>query len=183
MFVMALLVRDVVVCGPKRGFGPAPPCICGSGLESDRCCERLVRDLGARRKATPGAIVRSRYRAYAKGAHAYLMDTTHELNSQYSEDRTTWRASLAQQPYGEYRFLGATILDETVDGDSAKVRFVAKLKLKTSGRRADFQELSYFKRTDDGWKYLGGDVTTAPVVDLKTGENADDLLGDLTSRS
>ncbi len=53
-------------------------CPCGSGVTYDTCCGRLHR--GADQAATPEALMRSRYAAYAVGgdaADAYVFRTWH----------------------------------------------------------------------------------------------------------
>lgn len=150
----------------SKGFGASPACVCGSGHTFAACCGRLADPAVRCKVSRPSIIVRSRYSAYARGDHEYIMDTTHELNSVYQSNRGAWRASLAAQPIKEYRFLGVDILEEDVDRDEACVIFVAKLMHKVSKQRADFKERSNFRRSEDaGWLYVGGDVMRAPLVD------------------
>ena len=157
----------------RKGFGAAPRCPCGSGQTLDLCCDRVRRDPST---ATPEEIVRSRYTAYSRGDWEYLMATTSKNNSAYKEDKKAWLAELRDQPFSDYRFLGAEILEASVspETEEATVLFTAKLKDKDTGSRADFTERSYFNKDDTrGWLYLGGDVSTNSLINLNTGESED----------
>jgi len=138
-----------------KGFGAAAPCPCGSGRSSDVCCDRVRNDRAA---ASPAEIVRSRYTAYSRGDWQYVVETTDDA-AHAPEERAEWIADLQKQPYKDYRFLGADILEEHVHDTEAVVLFVAKLKDKRTNSRADFTERSYFNLCSDrGWLYVSGDI-------------------------
>ena len=160
-FVLCAATKKKKVA-PARGFGALPPCPCASGKTSDKCCDVLVRDLEARRLASPGAIVRSRYTAYARNDCDYVIATTHPRNPDFQDDKKKWRKELEANAYKDYAFLGAVVTSEKVTDTKGEVVFVAKLRNKKTKDRADFTEHSFFERGAEGdWQYVGGDIKLA----------------------
>ncbi len=93
--------------------------------------------------------MKSRYSAYATDNADYIIKTTHPDNSDYTEDKTRWRASILE--FSQHTdFLKLKIID-FVDGETeAYVSFVAKL---SSG---ELKEKSRFLQVDGRWLYVDG---------------------------
>ena len=64
-------------------------CRCHSRRAYKRCCEPLHQ---GRPAATPEALMRSRYTAYAMGLVDYVMDTTAAGSPHRVSDRAAWAA-------------------------------------------------------------------------------------------
>ena len=63
-------------------------CPCQSGLSYDACCEPLIK--GTRRAASPEALMRARYSAFAKAEMPFLRETLHPgQRSDYDEAGAT----------------------------------------------------------------------------------------------
>lgn len=95
--------------------------------------------------------MRSRYSAYARGLHDYLLATWHpETRPQERELDDTSGPRL--------RWLGLDVLDHHRDDDDhARVQFVARFRI--GGKPAQrLRELSRFVREDGRWFYVDGQV-------------------------
>lgn len=92
--------------------------------------------------------MRSRYSAYVRGHHDYLLATWHPR---------TRPAHLAGTEPG-LRWLGLEVRRVAVIDDThAAVDFVARHKL--GGRASRMQESSRFERVEGCWYYVDGDLT------------------------
>jgi SEC-C motif-containing protein len=93
--------------------------------------------------------MRSRYCAYVRGLHGYVLDTWHPR---------TRPPFIEPDPAG-LRWLGLTVQRHEIQGaDQATVSFVARSKL--GGRAHRLQETSRFERVDGRWFYVDGNVIT-----------------------
>lgn len=142
----------------------ADPCPCGASRSYAQCCGVYHR--GEREAPTAGALMRSRYSAFAKRHAAYLWRTLHRDHPDRAQPEARGLASLRDAAERQ-RFLGLTVLDEQApDGDGlARVLFVAKVFLK--GRDLSFAECSDFEHDGLGWRYLSG--VCVPLRDLREG--------------
>ena len=95
--------------------------------------------------------MRSRYSAYARGLHGYLLATWHP------ETRPQGR-ELDDTSGPRLRWLGLDVLDHHRDDDDhARVQFVARFRI--GGQPAQrLRELSRFVREDGRWFYVDGQV-------------------------
>lgn len=123
----------------------AAPCPCGSGLHYASCCARW--HAGA---AAPDAVslMRSRYSAYARGLHDYLL--------------ATWHASTRPTEIGNeaIRWLALEVRNHSMqDATHATVEFVARYRIGGRGHR--LHECSRFVREDGRWYYVDGDFPDA----------------------
>lgn len=126
-------------------------CPCTSGLRYAACCRPL--HAGERAAATPEALMRSRFSAFALGLGGYLVDT---LSSDH-EDRALPADALARElgrVRERQRFLGLEILHASTDGDRGEVLFFARVFER--GRDRSFAELSTFVREDGSFRYQSG---------------------------
>lgn len=95
--------------------------------------------------------MRSRYSAYARGLHDYLLATWHAGTRPAALE-------LDEAPSARLRWLGLDVLEHHRDAaDRARVRFVARFRV--GGQPAQrLRELSRFVREEGRWYYVDGDV-------------------------
>jgi len=139
----------------KKASAPPRGCPCHSGLAYEACCAPFHR--GEREAPEPGALMRSRYAAFACGEAEYLVRTLHEDHP----DRALPRADLMRSLRAakeRLRYPSLLILEERRSppgaGGTAEVLFAAGLV--ESGRDCSFVELSDFAHDGAGWRYLSG---------------------------
>jgi len=121
-----------------------PACPCESGKSYDACCGPLHDGETA---GTAEQLMRSRYSAYARGDHEYLLATWHPRTR---PDRLELYAS------GTTRWLGLSIRrsEDTAPGH-AIVEFIARYRV--GGAPATrLHEISRFVREDGRWYYVDG---------------------------
>ncbi|MEZ4450342.1 MAG: YchJ family metal-binding protein [Nannocystaceae bacterium] len=125
------------------------PCPCGSGIKFKRCC--LPLHLGAA-AATPEALMRSRYAAYAVGDLDYVISTTDPEGPAYRRDRAAWTEELRQ--FAALTTFEALEIREVgpVTGDLGEVRFFARLR--RGGADVSFEERSLFAHRGGRWYYV-----------------------------
>ncbi len=141
---------------PARRLGPPRECPCFSGARYAACCAPLHR--GEREAATPEALMRSRYAAFALGLGDYLVRT---LSSDHP-DRAHDAERLAQElshAKDRQRFLGLAILRAHANGDEGEVVFHARVFER--GHDRSFTERSTFVREEGSWRYAGGEIVPA----------------------
>jgi SEC-C motif-containing protein len=127
-------------------------CPCGSGNKYKRCCRPLHAGAAA---ASPEALMRSRYCAYAIGEVDYLLATTHAEGPQFRTDTRAW-ADEVRSFCMTTRFEGLEIRSSREQGDRGEVTFLARLR--REGRDASFVEHSVFVREHGRWSYYDGDA-------------------------
>lgn len=125
---------------------PNEACPCGSGLNYKGCCQVLHKGGKA---ASPEALMRSRYSAYALGLVDYIIKTTHPDGPQYHADQTAWKRDI-QQFSKNTTFAGLQILG--AQGDMVTFRAT----LLVNQRDASFTEVSVFRQHNGQWKYFSG---------------------------
>ncbi len=128
-------------------------CCCGSGRPYEACCGPAVS--GARAAASPEALMRSRYCAYARGEGDYLVDTT------VPHRRVPEDADLIREHASSTEWLGLEILSSTESGDGGAVEFKAYFR-DGDGIRVH-HEKSRFVRLDGRWYYDEGTLYEAKV--------------------
>lgn len=128
------------------------PCPCGSGRRAKSCCGPV---LDGEPAATPEALMRSRYTAYATGDVGHVMRTTHPASPHREPDTRAWAADLRRY-CDAVTFVGLTVLGATEDGDRGTVRFTARWRSGT--REGAIEEHSRFERVDGRWLYLDGNA-------------------------
>jgi SEC-C motif-containing protein len=143
---------------PPRSADAA--CPCGSGRKFKRCCLRLHRGATA---ATPEALMRSRYAAYAVGDVDYIIATTDPNGPQFQADRSTWARSIAAFSAGtRFEKLEIRAVGPIVD-ERGEVEFFARLS--RDGDDVSFVERSVFVRRDGRWMYVGPVDQPTPAAD------------------
>ena len=121
-------------------------CLCGSGLIYKNCCQILHKGGKA---ASPEALMRSRYSAYALGLAAYIMQTTHPDGTQYRADQAAWKRDIDLFCQNT-RFARLQILAARDD----MVTFRATLF--ANNLDVSFTEISVFRQHNGRWKYYSG---------------------------
>jgi SEC-C motif domain protein len=118
-------------------------CPCGSGQPYAGCCGRWHAGPLHLQAPTPQALMRSRYSAYVRGLHDYLLATWHPST----------RPAVLEPPPPGLRWLGLELRAERLlDADHGTVEFVARSKL--AGRADRLHERSLFERVDGRWLYV-----------------------------
>lgn len=128
-------------------------CPCGSGTKYKRCCRPLHAGAPA---ATPEALMRSRYCAYAIAEVDYLIATTHPDGPQFRSDTREWAAEI-RSFCTSTRFEGLEVRSSGEQGDRGEVVFFARLR--HEARDASFVEHSVFVRENGRWMYYSGDAS------------------------
>ncbi|MBV5335773.1 YchJ family protein [bacterium] len=123
-------------------------CPCGSGAAFADCCGPIIDGAAA---PTAEALMRSRYTAFSMGRIEHL-DATHapEVREDFNHDE-------AERTAREVTWTGLEILraEESADGTGV-VEFVARFE--HGGQTLNHRERARFRRIDDRWMYVDGDV-------------------------
>lgn len=139
-------------------------CPCGSGLMLADCCQPLHDGATA---ATPEALMRSRYSAFALGRHDYLLNSWHSTTrpAELNDDDTHWvRLEIVDSGVDE------SSVDESGGDSSGHVHFRALFCEGPAGRIrwGMLEERSRFLREQGHWRYVDG----RPLISrLKPGRN------------
>ena len=129
-----------------------PLCPCQSGQDYSQCCQPLHDGQPA---ASPEALMRSRFSAFALGIADYVQRSWHP---------STRPANLSLDD--QERWVGLTVLDASQTDDRGSVHFQA-VSRDGSGFNV-LEEVSNFTREGGHWFYLDG---TPSVTALKPGRN------------
>ncbi len=127
-------------------------CPCGSGKPYAECCKPF---LSGEKAPTAEKMMRSRYTAFVKGRIDYIKNTVHpEKLSEFEEKSIRdWSENSEWQ--------GLEILNVEAGGESdptGKVEF--KARYKTDGLARDHHEIAEFKKVDDTWFFVDGNLVT-----------------------
>jgi SEC-C motif-containing protein len=132
--------------------GANKACPCGSGDKYKRCCRPLHRGAAP---ASPEALMRSRFSAYALGEVEYILASTHPQSPLAQRDRETW-AGEVEAFCRATTFEGLEIRSARAEAGVGEVVFVARLS--RGGEDVSFGERSKFLREGDRWLYHSGAV-------------------------
>ena len=124
-------------------------CACTSGLPYATCCAPLHR--GEREAATPEALMRSRFAAFATADAEYLWRTLHPDHEDRGRPKDEVVRALKDSARG-LKFMRLAILD----AEGRRVLFHAAVFEK--GKDRSFVELSTFARDGENWRYLSGEA-------------------------
>jgi SEC-C motif-containing protein len=124
-------------------------CPCGSKKAFHACCQVFIS--GEQTPPTAEALMRSRYSAYVLGDLAYIADTwyPHAPSLEYDAD---------------LHWLGLKILATSAGSekdDKGMVHFRARYKVHGKGNK--LEEISYFKRIQGRWYYIGAELDVNPA--------------------
>jgi len=126
-------------------------CPCGSGKPFRFCCEPAIE--GHKPAKTAEALMRSRYSAFSLGAIDYLIQTT------APEKRFPDDAELLQEQCKATIWTGLDILGATrgsAQDQTGTVEFEAHFE--SGEQHGTLREHSNFRRDNDRWYYVDGDV-------------------------
>lgn len=98
---------------------------------------------------TAEQLMRSRYSAYVRGDEAWLLATWHAS--------TRPASGFLQEDGPPLRWLGLKVEWHETDGDTARVRFVARMA-RGGGSAQRLAETSRFVREEGRWYYVDGDL-------------------------
>jgi len=104
--------------------------------------------------ATPEALMRSRYTAYASGDVSHLIRTTDPTGPHHHADARAWAEELRSY-CAAVRFTRLEVRASTESGGVGAVTFFAHLR--HGDRDLSFGEASRFRRVDGRWLYLDGE--------------------------
>lgn len=124
-------------------------CPCHSNQPYAACCEPFHRKQSL---PDPVQLMRSRYAAYALGLSDYIMRTTHPSHPDKKQNKFVWKRQI-EKFSRDTDFVGLTIEDHHIDGDTATVTFIAHLR--HNDEPNDLREKSDFALVDNNWLYLG----------------------------
>ena len=128
-------------------------CPCGSEKKYKKCCKVFHDGINPKNALE---LMKSRYSAYAVGNSHYIMDTTHENNSEYRQDKISWENNI-RQFINDTEFKSLEII-EFVDGFiEAYVTFKANIDI--NKKDSSFREKSKFVKQNDKWYYLSGEFS------------------------
>mmetsp|Transcript_41023 Transcript_41023/g.162269 ORF Transcript_41023/g.162269 Transcript_41023/m.162269 type:complete len:165 (-) Transcript_41023:420-914(-) len=139
--------RHATACSARKGFGKAPPCVCGVKKPYEECCGAIHE---RRRKAEfANELMRARYSAYQKALVGFIMETTTGVNE--SEDSEKWRAALFTYVQAT-KFKGLKVLKSEKGAPGDDEGYVT-FSVKTNS--GSYTERSRFLPDDEfGWKYV-----------------------------
>lgn len=132
---------------PIVSQAPGSPCPCGSGQLLGDCCLPYLE--GKRPAPTAEALMRSRYSAHVLSAIDYLWDTWDSQARRRSSKAEigAWASSC--------EWLGLSIIachQGGADDTQGLVSFSARFR--QHGQEHEHRELSLFRRTPEGWRYV-----------------------------
>jgi SEC-C motif-containing protein len=147
--------RSIVTIHPTM---PALPrdCPCHSTLRYVACCAAAHR--GHVEAATPEALMRSRFAAFALGLGDYLVKTLAEGHPDLLLPRGELALSFSRA-HEKRRFLDLRILHASAEGPAGEVLFYARIFERGADR--SFAELSTFRREGEAWRYATGVLVPA----------------------
>jgi len=128
-------------------------CYCKSGKIFSECCEPILKVLEIPQTAL--ALMRSRYSAYCLGDVNYLQATTHDVT--WTDEELKFIQDWADN--SEWQHLEIVNFSEDVVEFKAYYIFEGKQHL--------HHEKSSFKKVNDMWKYIDGDIYEDKVTFLR----------------
>jgi SEC-C motif domain protein len=127
-------------------------CPCGSKQKYKRCCR--VYHLGAK-PPTALATMKARYSAYAAGNFNFIAQTTHPESKQFSKNLALWKSEI-ETFCQNTEFNELKIIKFEDSSETAYVTF--KAVLFQNLKDASLVERSRFKKLNDRWLYLDGQI-------------------------
>jgi len=141
-------------------------CPCGSDRDYSLCCEQYIK--GAAKAPTAEALMRSRYSAYVEHEIDYIINTCEQRDKKDIDYKSTrdWSE--------QSKWLGLKIVSVEKGGISDNegvVEFEAVYE--RGGLKDVHHETAKFKKENDEWLYIDGEISPRTVVRAspKTGRN------------
>ncbi|MCI5606465.1 MAG: YchJ family protein [Treponema sp.] len=141
-------------------------CPCGSGKKYSECCEPIIK--GATKAPSAEACMRARYSSYVKHEIDYILNSCEEGEGIAEVDRQATEDWSKQSQWNGLKILRT---EKGEKEDEAIVEFEADYTL--HNMHDIHHEISLFKKINDDWKYVAGNVipTTVKRVGAKIGRN------------
>jgi SEC-C motif-containing protein len=127
------------------------PCSCKSGKKYKKCCKTFHE---GNLPKTAHELMRSRYCAFAINNTDYIINTTHPLNSDFTDDKASWAKDISAFSLNT-QFNDLEILD-FIDGEVESF-VIFKASLIQNGNDSSFCEKSRFLKEDGKWLYVNGE--------------------------
>ncbi len=148
-------------------MSPKSLCPCGSGMDSAKCCEPIVR--GKASAPTAEALMRARYSAHALAAYDFLEQSVCSDVREKVDDAKMrqWSESVEWKGLEVHKTEGGQAEDDT-----GTVSFTAHYSV--NGIDQEMREDATFIREDGEWRYQDGQVhghTPYRREEPKTGRN------------
>ena len=124
-------------------------CVCGSEKTYDDCCGPLL--ARTRPAASPEALMRSRYAAYALKEFDYIVETTDPERRDLLDPDVT-RAWMEESDFLELRVLGSS-----EKGSRGTVEFIARFR-RGGGPEQSHHERSQFRKARGRWYFSEGEA-------------------------
>ncbi len=128
-------------------------CYCKSGLSFSECCEPVLRVEQV--PSTALSLMRSRYSAYCLGDVNYLQATTHDHT--WTDEELKFIQDWADNSFWQH----LEIVDFTEDMVEFKAYYIFE------NRQHLHHEKSVFKKVNDMWKYVDGEIFEDKVEFLR----------------
>jgi SEC-C motif domain protein len=133
-------------------------CPCGTDLEFEACCGPIL--AGERQAATPEALMRSRYTAYARKEVAYIAES-HDPETREEVDLAATRNWADRTEWLKLEILKTQGGGE--GDDRGEVEFIAYFR-DERGRELSHHERSTFVRRDGRWYFHDGETPKGEPV-------------------
>jgi len=132
-------------------ISPNDLCPCGSTKKYKKCCKPFH---DGQIPKSAQELMKSRFSAYALSKAEYIMETTHPLNPDYTEEnRQSWKKDIMN--FCDYtEFINLEVYETQEGDDESFVTF--KAILTQDNLDASFSEKSRFLKQDGRWFYIDG---------------------------
>ncbi len=126
-------------------------CPCGSGLDFEECCHPII--AGEVKASTAEKLMRARYSAHATRNYDFVASSCHpEFREEASpEENEKWSSLMEWEKLDINEVVAGSENDET-----GEVDFTAHYTVR--GFPQEMREHAYFRRENDTWYYVDGDV-------------------------
>ncbi|NVN86640.1 MAG: zinc chelation protein SecC [Rhodopseudomonas sp.] len=124
-------------------------CLCCSGLDYDQCCGPLL--AGIRPAASPLALMRSRYTAFALNNFDYIYETTDP------ERRDLFDHDTNRDWMSRSTFTGLEVLSHSERGSKGTVEFIARFR-RDGVAEQRHHERSQFRKHRGRWYFSDGET-------------------------
>ncbi len=129
-------------------------CPCGSGQDYETCCGLLIN--GSAPAATPEALMRSRYTAFAKQEMAYIEATLHP-GQRHDYDAAGSAKWARESEWEQLEIVNASTDPENANRGSVEFR----AHYRTGDAHQVHHELAEFRRSGGTWYFFDGKMVGA----------------------
>lgn len=126
-------------------------CPCGSQKKYKHCCR--IFHCGEKPKNAL-ELMKSRYSAFASNDSAYIMETTHRENPDFTYDKKTWEKNI--QEFFKYSDFNKLEIYDFTDGEK-EAYVIFKATIFQGAIDVSFVEKSKFLKVNNQWLYHSGE--------------------------